>query len=177
MAIPPPPPALADWFEMLSWLAALVMAGLALRQFRDSVAQRREEQRWRRTEAGMKLIAEMIDDEDYRRAAMMLDMLPVDLTEPDGGTITVTEAKLRAALSAPDPAGELAFICFSFDGLFWHMAKFEHFIHGQLIDVEHVAFPVSYYIECLAPYKQEVMGYLQRNHMAQALAFLRRHNF
>jgi len=177
MPIPPPPDALAKWFEMLSWLGALILAGIGLWQLKASLAQRREEQTWRRIEAAAKLVTEMIDDEDYGRAALVLDVVPSKVTFRDQHCIKMTAEKIRKALSSPDPAGDHAQICFSFDGLFWHMAKFEHFISRRLVQFEDVAFPITYYVEHLAPYRNEVRGYLERNHMTQANAFLARCNF
>lgn len=177
MPIAAPPDDLAKWFEMLSWLAALILAGIGLWQLKASLAQRREEQTWRRVEAAAKLVAEMIDDEDYCRAALVLDVLPSKVTFRDRHIIKVTAEKIRKALSSPEPAGDHAQICFSFDGLFWHMAKYEHFISRELVDFEDVAFPISYYVELLIPYREEVRGYLDRNHMTQAKAFLARCKF
>jgi hypothetical protein len=163
-----------DWIEITSWGAGIVVAALAVWQFRQSIQQKRIEHRWRQSEAAMKLIEALVADPEYSVAAQILDDAPCRVPLKRSGEIMVTESLFEGALSAEAPDPVQADICVAFDAMFFHMALFNHYIGNKLVDLADIDFPIRYYIARLAVRRHVVEGYLKRWKLREALLFLGR---
>jgi len=136
------------WFQAISGLVAsvgaLVVAYVALRQWREATQQRQMELRWRQAEQGRTLINELCSNEGHHAYSAL------EMTDPRGepyqvGRATVTHQQVIDALQQEPPTGNAITIQEYFDDLFFYLDLIELFLENHLVTFDDVLSPLEYY--------------------------------
>lgn len=185
-------PYVKDVVQMVSGAVALVVALItiwrafheirnnreqrdrALISHREDREQRQLELRWRRAQAGASLVEKMLADKDAGDAMTMLDWSSRKFEIGDALMI-ISHKDFPDALR--DSRGTFdakeVFIRDVFDDLFFHLARFEQAVRVDLVTLDDVSLPISYYIAEMAKQRHTFEAYLRAFHPL-ALAFVER---
>jgi hypothetical protein len=142
----------------------------------QSLAQRREDLRWRKAEMAKKLLDEAWSSQRHRQVLTMLDW--EGRVYQDGGRVTgvITYPRLHAALRTEETHfdDDEQFIRDSFDEFFDALTRMQHFASIGLIEFEDVRPRYAYYVRILAAMKPVMKPFLAVYGYKQALEFLER---
>ncbi|HEV7427402.1 MAG TPA: hypothetical protein VGQ46_13640 [Thermoanaerobaculia bacterium] len=177
-------PYVKDIVEMVSWGFAILAAtftGLRAvsemrhnREQRDRAlaidvedrAQRDRDLRWRKAQTGNELLQHMLDDPLAAAAMQILDWSGRTYALNGHPSVIVVEedlpGALRPARSAFTP--KQTFIRDAFDALFFHFARLNRAIDVNLVEMNDVSMPTSYYIAEMGKRKTVMQDYLRAFH-------------
>lgn len=171
--------------QILFWDAAIV-GGLVtiwktVKEWRNSIDQRRADLRWREAEMAKRLLDDLNADVLAQAAMKMLDWDGRSYTFDGKKTAPISAEKRLAAMRAQNTNfrtdEEAEFIRDSFDALLNHFERIEHFIKIGLIRFEDVRDSLSYEIRKLAQTNEKyvIEEYIKTYNFSLAKSFLERY--
>jgi hypothetical protein len=140
---------------------------------------REKELRFKQAQVGKQIIEEMFDDDAAGNALLMIDFEKRSFDVGSKRKIVINIEDVLQALN-PDNKSEDAktiFIRESFDGLFYFLDRFEHFVQIGLTTFEDVAVPIKYYATIMTTHRSTFLKYIQLTQFERALTFLNRFSF
>ncbi|MDZ7263694.1 MAG: hypothetical protein ONB16_03860 [candidate division KSB1 bacterium] len=137
---------------------------------------REKELRFKQAQMGKQIIEEMFDDEAAGNALLMIDFERRSFDVGSRKKLMITQNDVVRSLDPEmqDEDRRSIFIRECFDGLFYYLDRFEHFIKIGLITFEDVAVPLQYYATIMSKQKSVYMNYITLTQFERALIFLNR---
>jgi hypothetical protein len=169
-----------QWIEVtakiVGIIGALVAAGLAIWQARESLKQRKRELRWKQAEMGKKAIDEIFDYEPSRNACFMIEPRKRRYTTTENLTEVITHSMVISALQSKSIANEprITFIQDCFDSLFYYFDRIEQFLQTELVTFDDVKRPAEYLAKLMAKDKETYLAYINSIEYSDAARFLDR---
>jgi len=155
-----------NWLQAFGWMAAAVAAIWGIFA---GVNQRKNELRWKRTEAAKALNDEMMADAKACDAMLMIDYpsgRPFDV--PGVGTTRIDRARVKHALMLSFADDEVPmvdrFVRDAFDSLLYRVGALEHYVSRDLVEFLDVQHPIDYYIKRMdtAGHREAIQHYICR---------------
>jgi hypothetical protein len=162
--------------KIVGIVGALIAAIFALAQARLSLAQRREDLRWKQAEVAKKVVDEWFDWDESRDALLMIEPRKRRYVLPNGESHVIEQPDVLKALSSTATGNDVeeTFIQDCFDALFYYFERTEQFLMAKLILFPDVQRPAEYYIGLMSAQKNTYRTYAQSIGYSGALAFLDR---
>ena len=165
----------ADLSGAITMVAAVVGGPWALFQWRDTLAQRKREFRWKQAEAAYKLMDQVFDDEHTGDALLMIDGEKDEFEIAPGERVRVDAKAIERALGFDGHTTAVdRFIRHRFDSLLYDLERLEHSLEVGLVELSDITTPTSYYVERLAPFRERIVPYAQKIGFNRALNLLNR---
>src|SRR5262245_9595980 len=169
------------WVQLLGSLTALLAALWAIYTYWQEQRQNRQlrevELRWRKMEAGKRLLDELGNDDAVQSAYSMLDADPKPVQyDPEQPPVKITREVWTKALDPKsDPDDKLGnYVRDAFDNLIYYFTILEHLISSGFVRFDDISYPLSYYVRKMEPDRELFLTYANDNHMDLAPAFLDR---
>lgn len=160
-----------DWIAIAAAVFGIVIAIKGLAEFRNSIAERRRELRWKKASTAKQLIDEIRANGLAAAALKMLDWDGADFVKPDGTRSQPIHAserrkqlRVKDAYFSDDDEPDAIFVRDCFDRLMEDVSLIENYIKIGLIDFADVEPFFRYYAElaaereeraCLAPFARQ----------------------
>lgn len=173
-------PLLKDIFTLIvssiTIIGGFIAASLAIYNLILNRKIREKELRFKQAQMGKQIVEEMFDDDAAGSALLMIDFEKRSFDIGSKKKIVINRADVLHALN-PENKNEdskTIFIRESFDGLFYFLDRFEHFVQIGLTTFEDVAVPIKYYTSLMTTQKTTFLRYIQLTQFERAITFLNR---
>lgn len=172
---------LKDWSQILSYLAAVVVASVgvpkAIVEVRANRKQRADELRWKQASAAKELLDDIHKDDFARQAVHMLDWCEgaAAYEVPALGKVRIAYAEVLRAL-AEDEGENSAYIRDCFDWFFYRVDRIEHYIRRGLISFEDVKDVFVVYARQIHLHARIYADFLRFHEYQLATAFFARYS-
>jgi hypothetical protein len=156
--------------------ATLITIGSAVVTGGFAVLQWRKELRWKQAELARTLLDEIFDYDPSNDAWRMVDGKEI-YKDGKGNEYRINMGLVRQALPTPwadDRGGQDVYIRWCFDALLYYLERLEQSVQINLVRMEDLTAPTSYYIELMAKDKKLFRDYAELIRFHGAVAFMNR---
>ncbi|HEX8846980.1 MAG TPA: hypothetical protein VF791_20220 [Pyrinomonadaceae bacterium] len=166
---------LESFAKLVGVVGALIAVFTGIYQFRQSTVQNARELRWKQAEMAREMITKMMADEGWKAMEMMdWDDEGRDY-EINGVKEKVNANAVYDALEKPESTDKDRYIIDRLDRAFFLVSQLESAVRSELVMIEDVRFPLSWYAaKRMCPRKQLFEAYMRENAAPETLQFFQR---
>jgi hypothetical protein len=163
--------------KLVGVVGGLIAVFTGIYQFAQSNVNNARDLRWKQAEAARGMINKMMDDEGWKAMEMMdWDDEGRDY-EINGVKEKVNANAVYTALEKSESSDKDRYIIDRLDRTFFLVSQLESAVRSDLVRIEDVRFPLSWYAEKrMCPRKQLFEAYMKENAAPETLQFFERLN-
>jgi hypothetical protein len=176
---------LSWWKDLVSIVVLLIGIPFTIKSFQKikhdisgNLAQRKLELKWKKSDAGKKLMDEFLDSCNTKDARDILEYPSGFLYGgKENSNYNIGEPEMLLALDTKPAEGDqkqTKFIRERFDSMLFQFGIFEHHIKRELIDFDDVYYPANYYVKKMNKNKGVFIAYIIKYEFLYTLPFLER---
>jgi hypothetical protein len=169
------PDRLESYVKLVGIVGGLIAAFVGIYQLWQSNVQNGRELRWKQAELAREMVNKMVDDEGWKAMEMMDWEDEGREYEINGQKEKINVNAVYAALEKSESTDKDRHIIDRLDRTFFLVSQLESAVRSDLIKIEDVRFPLSWYAaKRMCPRKQLFEGYMKENSAPETLQFFRR---
>lgn len=169
------PDRLESFTKLVGIIGGLIAVFTGIYQLSQTTAQNARELRWKQAEAAREMITKMLADEGWKGMEMMDWEDEGRDYEIHGQKEKVNAQAVYTALEKSESTDKDRYIIDHLDRAFFLVSQLETAVRSDLVRIEDVRFPVSWYAaKRLCPRKQLFESYMKENAAPETLQFFQR---